>query len=98
MLLKRTELAGIIVEAAKEMDAVLALWENGSASFNRTDEFSDVDLAAMVKTGHVEPVAAAIRSALSRVAPIAQEYRQLTYHGNAQFIWQLEGMSRMALT
>ena len=93
MALTRDELLSSLIGAMEEMDAVLALWEDGSASFGRTDAFSDIDLTAIVKTGRVDDVAEAVKLALSRVGEIAQEYRQVTYHGDAQFFWQLEGMS-----
>jgi len=93
MPLTRDELLHALTGAMAEADAVLALWEDGSASFGRTDAFSDIDLTAIVKTGQVEGSAEAARVALSRVGGIAQEYRQATYHGDTQFFWQIEGMS-----
>jgi predicted nucleotidyltransferase len=89
----RDSLLDAIVVAAREMDAVLALWECGSASFGRTDAYSDIDLEAIVKPDQVQPVAEAMKAALSRVAEIAHEYRQVTYHGSCQFFWQFERVS-----
>jgi len=93
MPLKRDELLRTLVDALEKMDEVLALWEDGSASFGRTDAYSDIDLSAIVKMGQVSGVAEAAKLALSRVGSIAREYHQATYHGDSQFFWQLAGMS-----
>ncbi|MDP6491231.1 MAG: hypothetical protein QGG69_05635 [Kiritimatiellia bacterium] len=37
---KRNELIRSVVAATENPEIVVALWESGSASFNRTDEFS----------------------------------------------------------
>ncbi len=93
MPLLRDELRRPLIAAMESLDAVLALWEDGSASFGRSDTFSDIDFAAIVKEGQVECAAEAARLALSRVGAIAREYRQPTYHGDAQFFWQMEAAS-----
>lgn len=93
MILVRTEILRPFAEAMKATDAVLALWEDGAASFGRVDAYSDIDLNAIVKPGLVDDVANSMRLALSRISVIQNEYRQVTYHGDTQYFWQLKDAS-----
>jgi len=93
----RPQLTNAIVSASRQHDAVLALWESGSEAFGRTDDYSDIDLTAVVAPNAVDDVATFLRSALEQVAPIANEYRQNTFHGDSQYFWQFDGVSEFLL-
>jgi hypothetical protein len=72
---------------------MLALWESGSAVFGRTDQYSDIDLEALIAPGQLEAVVGLLRTALAAIAPISHEYRQQLSQGDTQFFWQLTGAS-----
>lgn len=94
--MERSTIIRHIVSVLERMAPVFALWEGGSASFGRTDEFSDIDLSAVVEPGQVESVIQAVRSALSELSPIGAEYRQRTYHGDPQVFWQFRDTSEFS--
>lgn len=51
-----------------------ALWEGGSASFDRVDQWSDVDIGVAVEDGRVEEGFATVEGALRRLGPIARRW------------------------
>lgn len=93
MLSVRESLTAAAVIALREREDVLALWESGSIAFGRVDEYSDIDLCAVVTTGRVGAVAEALRQRLEQAAPITQEFRRRTGPADMQFFWQFEGLS-----
>jgi hypothetical protein len=79
-----------VVSASRRSESVLALWECGSAAFGRTDEFSDIDLGAMVAAGSTESVVGELMAAISEIAPITQAGR-VKGDNWVQRFWQLQG-------
>ena len=81
-----------IVSAVRDAGIVHALWENGSEVFGRTDEYSDIDLMALVSPGQIDAATDLIKSGVSKVAVISNEVRK----GDGdwrQYFWQFEGVS-----
>jgi hypothetical protein len=72
-------------------DDVDALWEAGSAAWGRVDEWSDVDLLAVVADDAVAGVIGAIDAALAELSPIETRFElpQPTWHGHDQVFYRL---------
>ena len=69
---------------------VYAMWEGGAASFDRVDEWSDIDLQVDVEDERVDEVMALGGQALAELSPIELQYAvpQPSWHGHAQtFFW-----------
>ena len=90
----RDDIIRTMSEAAESTQAVLSLWEEGSAAFGRSDEYSDVDLAAIVARGEVSTVADLLRHAAVRTAGQITESRLDHEDGSVQFYWSLEDTSQ----
>jgi hypothetical protein len=90
----RDELIGALADVLRHHSWALAAWLGGSDANGRTDEWSDIDLVAIVEDDKVEEAIAACKQALVAIAPIALELRlpMPTWHGHDQIFWQLEGV------
>lgn len=89
----RESMRRVLVDTLAEMEQVLAFWEGGSAAFDRADQWSDLDVQAVVRDGSVEQVQRAAEQALRRIAPIKTRMvvPQPSWHGHWQAFYQLEG-------
>lgn len=65
MRYQRKDLIERVIASTRNEEAIIALWECGSAAFNRSDEYSDIDIGLVVATGQIEKAAEVIRYALS---------------------------------
>ncbi|MCA9285138.1 MAG: hypothetical protein KDA22_08000 [Phycisphaerales bacterium] len=90
----RTRLIECLHRALESEGWALAAWLGGSDANGRTDQWSDIDLVAIVEDGKVEDAFAVCERAVSTVAPIAERIRfpMPTWHGHDQALWQLEGV------
>ena len=90
--LDRAVLIDKIVECLKPLDYVHALWAMGSASFDRVDEWSDIDTMAIVSDDSVEETFTAIEKMLENISTIEYKYRRPEpgWHDIFQTIYCLE--------
>ena len=97
--LDRAALIEKIVECLKPLDYVQALWVMGSASFDRVDEWSDVDTMAIVADDRVEETFTAIEQMLESISSIEYKYRRPGpgWHDIFQTIYRLEGVNPFLL-
>lgn len=65
--MKRDDILSALVQAAVDLPWAVALWEGGSASFGRDDEWSDIDLGLAVVPGHVAEGFAVMEAALRAI-------------------------------
>lgn len=105
---ERAELIAVIHTALEPLEHVHTLFEAGSASFARDDEFSDIDLVADVTPGQEELSFAVLEAALAayvhqRNPAVAQPFlaRKLiplpAWHGMQQRFYKLAGVSEWLL-
>ncbi|MEZ5979358.1 MAG: hypothetical protein R3F34_14225 [Planctomycetota bacterium] len=66
----RRRLVETLRDAFERDERVRALWEAGSAAFDREDEWSDVDLYALVRDGELSDVLDLAEEALRTLGPI----------------------------
>lgn len=97
--LKRFEIIQTLVGVLKPLDFVHALYEGGAAAFNRVDEWSDIDLYAIVDDGKMKETFSKIEKALGSLSPIEQklEIRQLPWPGVSQVFYKLKAASQYLL-
>jgi hypothetical protein len=71
---------------------ILSLFEAGSASFNRIDEFSDIDLGVVVKDDYEEKAVDLLENIMNSIAPVEKQYilPQPTWHGHFQGFYHLK--------
>jgi hypothetical protein len=97
--LKRREIIQTLVDVLKPLDFVHALYEGGAAAFNRMDEWSDIDLYAVVDDGRAKETFSEVEKALVSLSSIAQklEITQLPWPGVSQVFYRLKEASHYQL-
>ncbi len=95
----RDAILKVLVEALRPLDYVNAFYEGGAIAFNRLDEWSDIDLYAVVDEGKVDDAFAAVEVALRMLSPIKLKYvpQQLPWPGVSQAFYRLEHASEYLL-
>lgn len=81
--------------ALEPLDYVQAMWEAGAVSFDRVDEWSDIDLQVACNDDRVEDVFSVAERTLNTLSPVDVRYRlpEPTWHGHSQAFYTLEGAS-----
>jgi predicted nucleotidyltransferase len=89
--LDRQRIMAALKEATEPLDYVNAMWEGGSAAFDRLDEYSDIDIQFDVADDKVEDTFQAIQNALEQLSPIDLQYRtpSLPWPGIFQVFYRL---------
>jgi predicted nucleotidyltransferase len=77
-MLDRETIIKRVADGLRQNDNVKALWEGGSVSFGREDQWSDIDLYVLVSDGNAEFAMGQIRELLAELAPIEIEHRVRT--------------------
>ena len=91
-LLSRESLIDRLVDSLKRHDFVLAIWEGGSAAFDRLDVYSDIDLYVLVEAGASPRTFREVESTLESMSPIGSKYvpESLPWPGVMQAFYKLE--------
>ena len=89
--LTRQEIITALVQALEPKEFINAMWEGGSAAFNRLDEWSDIDLQFDVADDKVEETFQAVQAVLEQLSPIDLLYRTpaLPWPGIFQIFYRL---------
>jgi len=84
-----------LVGALKPLNYAHAFYEGGAVAFNRTDEWSDIDLYIIVDDTRVKETFLAVEKALKSLSPIRRklEVPQLPYPGAFQAFYKLDNAS-----
>jgi predicted nucleotidyltransferase len=93
--LNRRKIIDALAAALKPLDYVLAFWEAGSASFQRADQWSDIDLYVVSDDDQVESTLRILESAGARLAEFDLQFRipEPAWHGHSQVFWRLKNTS-----
>lgn len=85
-------IAQTLIQNLKASDAVLAIWEGGSAANKRSDAFSDLDLVVVAEHGRVEEVFRTAEKTLAALRPLRHVWRvpTPTWHGHEQCFYKLD--------
>jgi predicted nucleotidyltransferase len=91
----RKEIIETLISDLKPLDYIHAMWEMGSASFNRLDRWSDIDLMLVCDDDKVEDTLAAAEKSLTALSELDIKFRlpEPTGHGHAQVFWRLKSAS-----
>jgi len=97
--LNRNTITQTLTRILKPLDFIHAFWEGGAIAFNRIDQWSDIDLYAVVDDNRVEETFLTIEKALETLCPIEQklEVPQLPWPGVSQAFYKLENASEYLL-
>src|SRR5690606_11406044 len=98
-MINRKEIIDKLIAELQPLEYVNAFWEGGSEAFDRTDEWSDIDLGVDVKDDKIEEAFTEIEEILNGISPIELKYRLLdpTWHGNPQAFYRLKDTSPFLL-
>lgn len=91
--LTREHIRTFVRAALEPLPFVHALWEGGSASFDRADAWSDMDLQACVDDERVADTFSAVESAAEKGVGIEATFvlPEPTWHGHAQRFYRFRG-------
>jgi predicted nucleotidyltransferase len=92
---ERNNIVATLVQALKPLDYIHAVWEGGAASFNRVDEWSDIDLYVVCDDERVEDTFVIMEHTLGAMSEIELKFRlpEPTWHGHSQVFWRLKNAS-----
>jgi hypothetical protein len=84
-----------IIASLEPKEFILALWQGGSAAHGSTDEWSDIDIQAIVEDERVEDTFDILEQSLRTISEIRFKWRvpEPTWHGHSQCFYQLEEAS-----
>jgi predicted nucleotidyltransferase len=90
--LTRQQIIDLLRETLLARPEVKAAWLGGSDASGRTDQYSDIDILALVADDAVEMVFTAVANALNSLSPIDRQYRipEPTWHGHSQTFYRLQ--------
>ncbi len=93
--IQRTDILAALKNSLEPFDFVYAMWEGGAASFNRVDQWSDLDIQIDAEDSHAAETMAIVEQILSQLCPIKRKFElpQPTWHGHLQTFFQLEQAS-----
>jgi hypothetical protein len=93
--LTRDKIVKTLSDALKPVPYIHAFWEGGAASFDRIDEWSDIDLYLVVDDDKVETAFCKVAQVLETLSHIKQKYDvpQTGWPGVFQAFYSLEGVS-----
>lgn len=93
--LTRQEIINALIQGLEPLEFVNAMWEGGSAAFNRLDQWSDIDLQFDVADDKVEETFRAIQEVLESLSPINLLHRTpaLPWPGIFQIFYRLSNAS-----
>lgn len=91
-MLNRNEVINNIAEYFEVQPYVYALWQGGSAAFNRNDAWSDIDLCADVADGHADDVMQLMNRFLEEQYGIELKFeiKQSPWEGMTQTFFRLK--------
>jgi hypothetical protein len=93
--LTRAIIVQTLVDALKPLDYVHALYEGGAVSYNRLDEWSDIDAYAVVNDNKVDETFLIVEKMLKSLSPIERkiDLPQTGWSGVSQAFYRLEDAS-----
>ena len=91
----REKIVQTLVNALEPLDYVYACWESGAVAFNRVDEWSDIDLNAVVEDNMASETFFAVENSLKAVSTVIHEleFTQLPWPGVSQTFYKLKEVS-----
>jgi predicted nucleotidyltransferase len=91
----RNELVNSLVEKLRPLSYIHAVWEGGAASWNRVDEWSDVDLYVVCDDERVEDSFNVMEKVVRSLSEIDLKFRmpEPAWHGSSQVFMRLKDTS-----
>lgn len=91
----RERIITTLVTSLQPLSYIYALWEAGAASFNRIDQWSDIDLYLVVDDEAIAETFKSMEEAFSNLSGLELEFRlpAPTWHGHSQAFYRLKNAS-----
>jgi hypothetical protein len=98
-MLTRETILTTLENALKPLPYVHAMWQGGASSFDRVDQWSDIDLQVIADDEHISEVFDVVEDTLRALSPIDLRYElpQPTWHGHFQTFYRLKDASPFLL-
>jgi len=98
-VIDRGRVLAAVRQALESEPRVLALWEGGSAAWQRLDAWSDLDLMILVEDDSVESTWALLEKTLETLGPISLRHglSPPTWHGHDQVFYRLRDSSEFLM-
>jgi predicted nucleotidyltransferase len=93
--IERKDLVAAVIVALEPMDYVHAVWEGGAASWDRLDDWSDIDMYVVCDDDRVEDVFEILEKTITTIDEIDLRFRmpEPAWHGHSQVFWRLKNAS-----
>jgi hypothetical protein len=90
-MLTRELILKALENALQPLDYVQAMWQGGAAAFNRTDQWSDIDLMIAADDDRLDDAIVVVDKVLQDLSPIEIHYElpQPSWHGHWQTFYRL---------
>jgi hypothetical protein len=91
----REKIITSFIATLQPLSYVCALWEAGAASFNRIDQWSDIDLYIVVDDEAIEEIFNVIERTIKTISEPELKFRlpEPTWHGHSQVFYRLKNTS-----
>ncbi|MFN8372197.1 MAG: nucleotidyltransferase domain-containing protein [Anaerolineae bacterium] len=98
-MLTRETILTTLENALQPLPYVHAMWQGGASSFDRVDQWSDIDLQVISDDERISDVFKVVEDALRSLSPIELRYEfpQPTWHGHFQTFYRLKDASPFLL-
>jgi len=93
--LTRKDVIACLVRTLDPLEYVHALWEAGAPSYDRVDQWSDIDLYIVVEDDRIDEALKSVERSLSNLSKIDLKFRlpEPTWHGHSQAFYRLKETS-----
>jgi len=93
--IERKALVAAVIATLEPLDYVHTVWEGGAASWDRVDDWSDIDLYVVCDDDRVEDVFEILEKTINTTDEIDLRFRvpEPAWHGHAQVFWRLRNAS-----
>lgn len=93
--IERKDIVTAMIAALEPLDFIHTVWEGGAASWDRVDDWSDIDLYLVCDDNRVEDTLRILEETINTVDEIDLRFRvpEPAWHGHSQVFWRLKNAS-----
>lgn len=93
--IERKDVVAALLATLEPLDYIHTVWEGGAASWNRVDDWSDIDLYVVCDDDRVEDTLGVLEKTINKIDDIDLRFRvpEPAWHGHSQVFWRLKNAS-----